>query len=225
MRSAIDHRTEFVSSITHIRSATSKVIANSGPTKALSAPDVHKIAEGLFLSAVTHWEEFCQVLLITDLATQTGSMLKKDVKTFRTKNAPLRLAQSMLSHIDHPNSFYDWSEFNRIVQRANAFLAPGHRFAPPALPPGAPAQSTALSSAVVNELAMFKRLRNSVAHKSDKAWDSFIKLVSEPPFSLTANQRKGVTPGRFLVTQQWAGKVVIHHALDTLENAALTLVP
>ncbi|PZA14263.1 hypothetical protein DNK49_22805 [Azoarcus communis] len=72
---------------------------------------------------------------------------------------------------------------------------------------------------------MFKRLRNSVAHKSDKAWDSFIKLVSEPPFSLTANQRKGVTPGRFLVTQQWEGKVVLHHALDTLENAALTLVP
>lgn len=225
MKSATDHRTEFVNSITHIRSATSKVIANSGPTKALSAPDVHKIAEGLFLSAVTHWEEFCQVLLITDLATQTGSMLKKDVKTFRTKNAPLRLAESMLSHIDHPNSFYDWSEFNRIVQRANAFLAPGHRFSPPAPPPGAPAQSTALSPAVVNKLAMFKRLRNSVAHKSDKAWDSFIKLVSEPPFSLSANQRRGITPGRFLVTQQWAGKVVIHHALDTLENAALTLVP
>ncbi|WP_157236169.1 hypothetical protein [Chitiniphilus shinanonensis] len=226
MKSAIDHRDEFVKSIAHIRSAASKVIANSGPTKPLSAPDVHKIAEGLFLSAVTHWEELCQVLLITDLATQTGSLLKKDVKSFRTKNAPLRLAESMLSHIDHPNSFYDWSDFNRIAQRANAFLAPGHRFSPPPpLPPGAPLQSTALLSTVVNELAMFKRLRNSVAHKSDKAWDSFIKLISAPPFSLTTNQRKGVTPGRFLVTQQWAGKVVLHHALDTLENAAFALVP
>ena len=225
MKSAIDHRTEFISSIIHIRSATTKVIANSGPRQALSAPDVHKIAEGLFLSAVTHWEEFCQILLITDLATQSGSMLKKEVMSFRTKNGSLRLAVSMLSHIDHPNSFYDWSEFNRIVQRANTFLAPGHRFAPPTLPPGAPSQSTALSSAVVEELAMFKRLRNSVAHKSDRAWQSFINLVSNPPFCLSANQRKGVTPGRFLVTQQWAGQVVLFHALDTLENAALTLVP
>lgn len=223
MKSATNHRVEFVNTITHIRSATSKVITNSGPTKPLSAPDLHKISEGLFLSAVTHWEEFCQILLITDLASQTGSVLRKDVKKFRTKNAPLRLAENMLSHIDHPNSFYDWSDFNRILQRASSFLASGHRFASPPAPSAS--SGPALSATTVNELAMFKRIRNSVAHKSDKAWDSFMRLVADPPFSLTANQRKGITPGRFLVTQQWAGKVVLHHVLDTLEAAALILVP
>lgn len=225
MKTDIELRNEFVASISHIRSAASKVIANSGPTKVLSAPDVHKISEGLFLSAVTHWEELCQMLLITDLATKSGSLLNKDIKTFRTKNACLRLAESMLSHIDHPNSFYDWSEFNRIVQRADNFLAPNHRFAPPILPAGAPQQNTALTSAVVLELTMFKRIRNSIAHKSDKAWDSFMNLVKAAPFSLTANQRKGITPGRFLVSQMWGGKVVLHHTLDTLEAAAWVLVP
>lgn len=227
MQTPLDHRVAFDKTIQHIRSAANKVISNSGPTKALSAPDLHKISEGLFLSAVTHWEELCQVLLITDLATKTDSVLRKDVKSFRTKNASLRLAEAMLSHVDHPNAFYDWSDFGKICSRADSFLGSGHRFAPPPpIPPATqPSQSFALPKATVDELAMFKRIRNSIAHKSDKAWDSFIKLVSAAPFSLAAKQRKGITPGRFLVTQQWGGKVVLLHALDTLEAAARVLVP
>lgn len=227
MKSAIDHRTAFVGTIQHIRTAATKAITNSGPTKVLSAPDLHKISEGLFLSAVTHWEELCQVLLIADLATATAGVLRKDVKKFRTKNAPYRLAESMLSHIDHPDAFYDWSDFSRIKTRADSFLGAGHRFAPPhPVPPATrTAQKTALTTAAVDELVMFKRIRNSIAHKSDKAWDSFIKLVSDAPFSLAPKSRRGITPGRFLVTQQWGGKVVLLHALDTLEASALILVP
>jgi hypothetical protein len=77
----------------------------------------------------------------------------------------------------------------------------------------------------VIELATFTRLRDSIAHKSDKAWNRFITLVSEPPFSLSSKQIKGVIPSRFLVTQQSAGEVVLHHALDTLKDAAIILVP
>ena len=227
MKTAVDHRVAFVATIQHIRSAAAKAITNSGPRSAFSAPDLHKISEGLFLSAVTHWEELCQVLLITDLATKVDGVLRKDVKAFRTKNASFRLAETMFSHIDHPNAFYDWSDFGKICGRADAYLGSGHRFAPP--PPVPPAtkttQSSSLPKATVDELAMFKRIRNSIAHKSDKAWDSFINLVSAAPFALAAKQRKGITPGRFLVTQRWGGKVVIMHALDTLEGAALVLVP
>jgi hypothetical protein len=227
MRSAQDHRIAFVNTITHIRGATTRVIANSGFANPLTAPDLHKISEGLFLSAVTHWEEFCQVLLLTDLATNVHGALRRDAKKFRTTGAPLRLAELVLTHVDHPNSFYDWSEFGRVCARADRFLGPNHRFAPPApVPPAVkPPYASALPTTVVDELAMFKRIRNAVAHKSDKAWESFMKLIKAPPFSLPANKRKGITPGRFLSNTQWGGKVVILHALDTLESASLVLVP
>jgi len=211
MKTAADYRSEFVDTITHIRSATTKVMANAGNGQVLSFPDAHKISEGLFLSAVTHWEEFCQILLITDLAFTKNSLVTKRVKKFRTKNASFHMAEAMLSHIDRPNRFYDWSDFNSIVQRANTFLNAPHRYL--------------LASGVLSELGMFKRIRNSVAHKSDRAWDSFMTLIAGAPFNLTPNQRKGITPGRFLCNQQWAGKTVIDHALDTLEAAAKALVP
>jgi hypothetical protein len=211
MKTAVDHRSEFVDTITHIRSATMKVMANAGNGQVLSFPDAHKISEGLFLSAVTHWEELCQILLITDLAFTKDSLVTQKVKKFRTKNAPFHLAEAMLSHIDRPNRFYDWSDFKSIKQRADTFLDVPHRYH--------------LTNAVVSELGMFKRIRNSVAHKSDRAWDSFMKLIAEAPFNLTPNQRKGITPGRFLCNQKWAGKIVIDHVLDTLEAAANTLVP
>jgi hypothetical protein len=225
VKTAPHYRDEFIASINHIRSALTKVITNSGPTMVLSAPDVHKISEGLFLSAVTHWEELCQKLLICDLASDSGSLLRKDIKKFRTKSANLHLAESLVTHIDHPDRFYDWSDFGCICKRADVLLSSGHRFAAPQAAPGAPKQSTVLSNAVCDELAIFRRIRNAIAHKSDKAWSSFLKLVTDPPFQLQAKQRKGITPGRFLVTQQWVGKVVLHHALDTLEAAAQQLVP
>jgi hypothetical protein len=77
----------------------------------------------------------------------------------------------------------------------------------------------------VAELLILKRIRNAIAHKSDKAWDSFIKLVSMQPFGLTPKQRKGITPGRFLSTAQWSGSTVIRHSLTTLEGAAKVLAP
>ncbi|KAB2969672.1 MAG: hypothetical protein F9K18_00840 [Thermoanaerobaculia bacterium] len=200
---------------------------NSGPNRILSAPDSHKIAEGLFLSAVTHWEEFCQALLVLDIATQAGGKLRKEVRAFRTTNAPQRLAELLVTHIDHPNGFHDWSDFLRVCARADAFLPSGHRFAPPPPAPPAtqPAQKTALATAVVDDLVMFKRIRNAIAHKTDKAWESFMSLARGAPFNLQPAQRKGITPGRFLVSQQWSGSVAIHHALTTLETASKTLVP
>ena len=227
MQTPLQLRDAFINTISHVRSVAAKSIANSGPGRPLSAPDLHKISEGLFLSAVTHWEEFCQALLQVDLGTLSRSALLKDVRKFRTKNAPHRLAEIMLSHIDHPNAFYDWSDFHKVCERAERFLPAGNRFSPPPpIPPATkPPHRTSLPTATVDELAMFKRIRNAVAHKSDKAWDSFMRLVREPPFSLPPNQRKGITPGRFMITKQWGGKVVLMHALDTLEAAACILVP
>ena len=227
MRTPQQLRDEFIASITHIRDATSRVLQNSGPHGVLTAPDSHKIAEGLFLSAVTHWEEFCQALLILDIATTPQSALLRDIKKFRTKNAPQRLAELLMTHVDHPNGFHDWSEFSRICARADAYLPANHRFAPPPpVPPATkPPHSTALPTVVFEDLIKFKRIRNAVAHKTDKAWESFMGLVKGVPFNMLPAKRRGITPGRFLVSQQWSGSIAIHHTINTPENAAKTLVP
>ena len=49
---------EFVRTLDHIESTLKKVRAHSGRGAAFSFPDAHKIAEGLFLSAWTHWQEW-----------------------------------------------------------------------------------------------------------------------------------------------------------------------
>lgn len=155
------------------------------------------------------------------------SVLLREARSFRTKLAPNRLAELILTHVDHPSQFFDWSDFEKLCSRADRFLAPGHRFSPPPPVPPAktPAHATALPTRIVAELLILKRIRNAIAHKSDKAWDSFIKLVSMQPFGLTPKQRKGITPGRFLSTAQWSGSTVIRHSLTTLEGAAKVLAP
>lgn len=206
-----DVRNEYLDTLIHIEQAYGKLAGNVGRGHIFSFPDVHKLSEGLFLSAWTYWEGLLRNLLWLDLATGTGSVLKSEVKKFRTKNAPLRLADRVLNHPDHPDRFVEWSEYSVVVKRACDFLADGHRFINP-LPQA-------------NDIAKLKRIRNAIAHKSDKAWDSFIDLVCDPPFSLATGQRKGITPGRFLYSHQWNRATVMQTSLIVLRDAASTLVP
>ena len=199
MKSDATHRDSFIHSVTHLSSAATNVLSNCGQGKALTFPDAQKISEGLFLSAVTHWEEFCRDLMVLDLSTRTEGVLRKDVKEFKQAGSPLRLAELLLSHVDHPDAFYDWSDFHKLTKRADRFLGTGHRFALPA--------------ATTTKLTYFKRIRNAVAHKTDKAHDSFMSLIKGSPFFLSPNQRKGITAGRFLCNNKWGGSVVLHLSL------------
>jgi hypothetical protein len=213
MPTTVELRTDFATTITHIRNVFAKIRAMSGLHQSLTFPDLHKLSEGLFLSAWSHWEELCRDLMIVDLATTTGSALRRDVRHFRTRGAPVRLAERMLNHPDHPDRFVDWNEYATVVQRANAFLATGHRFVNP------------LPAPLGTDLGYLKRIRNSIAHRSDRAWTSFVTMVGAGPFNLTSSQRRGITPGRFVSAHQWGGDFVLDHTLNTLDSIALTLVP
>src|SRR6266498_2128092 len=127
-------RDEFLTTLTHIASVWTKVSQNTGPRGILSPPDLHKISEGLFLSAWTHWEQFTHYLLIEDLATRPTSKLHLGIRHFRTSGAAWRLANQLLSHPDHPQKFVDWSDYSAVVSRANEFLGAGNRFAVTPLP-------------------------------------------------------------------------------------------
>lgn len=204
-------RDGYLETLSHIESAYAKIAGQVGRGRLLTFPDLHKLSEGLFLSAWTYWEGLLDDLLWTDLASDPRGLLRSDVSKFRTKNAPWRLADLILTHPDHPEKFVDWSDYNQVVKRANVYLGTGHRFVNP-LPQG-------------DDLVKVKRIRNAIAHRSDKAWDSFISLVNDAPFMLTPVQRRGLTPGRFLSAHSWNGVTVMQNSISVLRAAANVLVP
>lgn len=205
-------RDQFLATLTHIGSVLTKVTQNSGPHGFLSFPDLHKLAEGLFLSAWTHWEQFTHFLLVEDLATSATSELHRGVRHFRTRGAAWRLANQLLGHPDHPRRFIEWSDYGDVESRANQFLGAGNRFAATPLPRR-------------GDLDLLKRVRNAIAHRSDRAWISFLKLCRDAPFFIPPNQMRGITPGRFLVAHQWNGQPVLRDTISMLNAAARHLVP
>lgn len=204
-------RDGYLETLDHIDSVYAKLTAEVGRGRAFSFPDVHKLTEGLFLSAWTYWEGFLFDLILEDLGSDANGILRRNVRHFRTKNAPFRLADFILNHPDHPEKFVEWSDYNLVVKRADEFLGAGHRFVSP-LQQG-------------DDIIKLKRIRNAIAHRSDKAWDSFISLVTSSPFSLTVGQRKGITPGRFLYSHQWNNTTAMSNSVAVLRAAANVLVP
>ena len=204
-------RDEYLATLTHIDQVFPKLVDNRGRHGVFTFPDVHKLTEGLFVSAWTYWEGFLRSLIAHDVANDPRGMLRYEVREFRYANAPDRLADRILNHPDHPERFVEWADYAVVVRRADAFLPPGHRFVSP-LPQSA-------------DLARLKRIRNAIAHRSDKAWSSFTALVSEAPFNLAATQRRGITPGRFLSSHTWNGAPVIQTSVRLLRAAANVLVP
>jgi hypothetical protein len=60
-------RDRYLQTLNHIESAYNKVRGQTGKGHPLAFPDVHKLTEGLFLSANTYWEVFLFDLLRLDL--------------------------------------------------------------------------------------------------------------------------------------------------------------
>jgi len=209
MTTQSDHRDEFIATLDHLVSVATKVAGALGRGGVFTFPDHHKISEGLFLSAWTHWEEFIRLLLIDDLAEDPAGFVRKDIRRFRVKGAPRRIAERVLFHPDHPERFVEW-DFGLVKSRADSFLPPKHRFAA-ALPRAA-------------DLEKLKRIRNAIAHKSDRAWSSFRCLVTEAPFSLESRQLRGLSVGRFLSSHDWNHHRVLDESFVVLRQNALHLV-
>ena len=203
-------RNEFLKTMDHLSRIQQKVKGALGQGRIFTFPDQHKIFEGLFLSGWTHWEEFIRHLLVDDLTTDPTGFVLRDVKSFRISGAPRRLAERVLFHPDHPQRYVEW-DLARVKSRADDLLSDGHRF------------SNSLPDE--QDLAILKRIRNAIAHKSDRARSSFLRLVAEPPFSLTPNQRRGITVGRFLAAHQWNGEIVLSRTNQLLRGYANSLVP
>ena len=163
-------RDGYLETLIHIDSVNAKLTGMVGRGHPFSFPDVHKLTEGLFLSAWTYWESFLFDLILEDLSYDVHGVLRRNIRQFRNNSASYRLADFILTHPDHPEKFVEWSDYSQVVKRADEFLGQNHRFIPH-LPQ-------------MQDLIKLKRIRNAIAHRSDKAWNSFLSLVSDPPFSL-----------------------------------------
>jgi hypothetical protein len=210
MRTPQQIRTDLTDSTAHIRAALTTLRNQSGIRRPFTFPDAHKISEGLFLSAWTHWEEFLHELLEVDLATDRNGFLLKDIRRFRVKGAPERLAERLLSHPDAPGKFVEWN-YSDVFSRASTFLAVGHRY-PQTLPRD-------------GDLTMLKRIRNGIAHRSDRAKASFLALARGAPFGLASAQMRGITVGRFVFSHMWGAAFVLEESLQVIDDSARTLVP
>ncbi len=205
-------RDDLKATLDHIRSVFSKLTPITNPRGALKPPDLHKLSEGLFLSAWSHWEEFCRDLMIEDLATKSDGALCSEIKKFRTKKAAFRLAERIANHPDHPTRFVEWNKYDDLRKRADSLLGANHRF-------------VALGNPLAADLKKIYVLRNAIAHKSDKAWEDFIQMTAKAPFNVARASRRGITPGRFISAHKWGGTTVLQHTVDALEGASNVLVP
>jgi len=210
MTTQSDHRDEFIATLDHLVSVATRVAGALRAGGPFTFPDHHKISEGLFLSAWTHWEEFIRLLLIDDLAEDPAGFVRKDIQRFRVKGALRRIAERVLFQPDPPKRFVEW-DFGLVRSRADTFLPANHRF------------TAALPRAV--DLDRLKKIRNAIAHKSDRAWASFRTLVIQPPFSLAPNQLRGLTVGRFLAAHNWNGQRALAESFAVHRQNALHLVP
>jgi hypothetical protein len=201
---------DLTDTLTHLRSVLTALRQCSGKNKTFTFPGAHKIAEGLLLRAWTEWEAFLRELLVSDFSSDVAGSLRREIKKFRTIAAPERLAERLLNHPDSPEKFVEWN-YADVFRRADDNLGAGHRFPK--------------SLKTDKDLERLKRMRNSIAHRSDKAWDSFMKLVLEAPFSLAKPQRAGITPGRFIFSHKWGESFVLEKAFDLIEDSCKELVP
>ena len=61
-------RDDYLGTLTHIDQVLPKLTANLGRHGIFTFPDVHKLTEGLFLTAWTYWEGLLRSLLAYDPA-------------------------------------------------------------------------------------------------------------------------------------------------------------
>jgi len=208
-----DLRDRFLATINHTRDISLKVTNHTVARgeRIFVSPDQYKIFEGLFLTGWTYWEQFIRQLLIADLANLPSSILRNKVSNFRTTKANEKLAELLLDHPDAPDRWIEWSSISTIRKRADNYLGTTNRFS--------------VLAPVQSDFKKLKIIRNAVAHKSDKAWIDFKDLITNTPFSLTPNQRKGVTVGRFLANHHWDTTIVIDKIFTIFETTSRNLVP
>lgn len=171
--------------------------------KVLYQPQVDLIFELAFLKIFIAWEQFLEDTFARYMCGASSLSGKKP-----TRNATARYLDHALSIIYGGQPYADWTSVDIVVDRANRFFDKGEPY------------TTPLQSAT-KELRDMRRIRNHIAHHSNKSREDFNKLL----VSIYGFRPQGMTAGRFLRRHLNAhGKQRIQEYAETLESLARMIV-
>lgn len=144
--------------------------------KPLSNPDRRDLAEYIFFEVAAKFEQFAKRTLVLEV--------QKTVGVNRTR------AEHMVGSSEDGlgNHMGGWAHVSKMKSRATGLLGKNSTYAK---------VETLLKNPAAQHLQMAVVIRNRIGH--GKGNDAFTKMLGKAPVSLTAAQRKGLSPGRFLV--------------------------
>lgn len=148
---------------------------NATPT-ALSNPDRRDMAEHIFFEVAAKFEQFAKRTLVLEV--------QKKMRVNRTR------AEHMVGSSESGITKYlgGWAHVDKMKSRAAGLLGKSSTYAKIV---------TLLSNPAVLHLQMAVVIRNRIGHGNGNT--DFTKMLGKAPSNLSTAQRKGLSPGRFLV--------------------------
>jgi hypothetical protein len=144
--------------------------------KPLSNPDRRDLAEYIFFEVAAKFEQFAKRTLVLEVQKTMG------VNRTRAEHMVGSSEDGLGNHMG------GWAHVSKMKSRATGLLGKNSTYAK---------VETLLKNPAAQHLQMAVVIRNRIGH--GKGNDAFTKMLGKAPVSLTPAQRKGLSPGRFLV--------------------------
>jgi len=177
---------EFLVAVERAKELYERVVKNGyavkapGPASAkatpLSNPDRRDLAEYIFFEVAAKFEQFAKRTLVLEVQKTMG------VNRTRAEHMVGSSEDGLTQHMG------GWAHVSKMKSRAEGLLGKNSTYAK---------VETLLKNPAAQHLQMAVTIRNRIGH--GKGNDAFTKMLGKAPVSLTAAQRKGLSPGRFLV--------------------------
>jgi hypothetical protein len=184
---------------TEVSNATELLYRIEDNRGALHQPQVDLVFELAFLKMFIAWEQFLENTFVRYVCGAPSLSGKKPMRIISA-----RYLDDALGAVCGDRPYADWASVDVVVDRANRFFDKGEPYATP------------LQSAAV-ELVNMKKVRNHIAHHSNKSGEDFAKLL----VNIYGFRPKGMTAGRFLRRSlDVGGTQRIQEYAKTLESLA-----
>ena len=164
---------QFKAEVSNATKLLDKIENNRG---VLHQPQVDLIFELGFLKIFIAWEQFLENTFVRYMCGASSLLGKKPIRIISA-----RYLDDALGAICGERPYADWASVDIVVERANRFFDKGEPYATP------------LQSAAA-ELVNMRKVRNHIAHHSNKSREDFNKLLVKS----YGFRPQGKTAGRFL---------------------------
>jgi hypothetical protein len=132
--------------------------------------DVSLIYSGLFIDAVTSFEQFIEKLFVGLLVGRISHSLRvKPLAKFKSSKICKEI-------ICNERPYVDWLPYDKTLKKAKIYFEDGEPF-------------SLVDSSYIKKLRDMSIIRNSLAHKSEFAQSKFINIIKSVPYLTTEEKR------------------------------------